>query len=152
MKRKERQQKLHDSLINILYALSSSSSPSPPPPPPSQSSHQTKFDDETLNIAREIINSDTHHINTDELEEEKEEERSEEDGELGSQKLTRAQRKRLRKKKLKEAASHRRHIIGPQLPVDQMGGDRIDGEVSDGSEHGHEDGCMEGVRRNAAEI
>nr|KAJ0187930.1 hypothetical protein LSAT_V11C900456630 [Lactuca sativa] len=36
--------------------------------------------------------------------------------ELGSQKLTRAQRKRLRTKKLKEAASHRRQIIGLELP------------------------------------
>lgn len=42
----------------------------------------------------------------------------EDDGEddCGSQKLTRAQRKRLRKKKLKEDVSRRRQIIGPLLP------------------------------------
>lgn len=34
----------------------------------------------------------------------------------GSQKLTRAQRKRLRRKKLKEHACRRRKIIGPLLP------------------------------------
>lgn len=59
---------------------------------------------------------------------------SDEHDELGFQKLTRAQRKRLRRKKLKEAASHRRQIIGPQLLND----DQIDG-------------CSEVVRRNAAE-
>lgn len=32
------------------------------------------------------------------------------------EKLTRAQRKRIRKRKLKEAASSRRKIIGPLLP------------------------------------
>ncbi|KAI3808512.1 hypothetical protein L1987_24463 [Smallanthus sonchifolius] len=83
MKRKERQQKFHDSLVNMLYA--------PPLPPP----HQNQFDDQTLNFAREIVNSDSHHINTDELEEEDEtnlSSSSEEQGELGFQKLTRAQR------------------------------------------------------------
>ena len=53
---------------------------------------------------------------------------SEDDDELGSQKLTRAQRKRLRTKKLKEAASHRRQIIGPELPP--TGDDQIDDEVN----------------------
>lgn len=38
------------------------------------------------------------------------------DGERGPEKLTRAQRKRLRKKKLKEDASRRVKIIGPLLP------------------------------------
>ncbi|KAI3704614.1 hypothetical protein L1987_74839 [Smallanthus sonchifolius] len=134
MKRKERQQKFHDSLLNMLYA--------PPLPPP----HHNQFDDQTLNFAREIVNSDSHHINTDELEEEDETNlsaSSEEQGELGFQKLTRAQRKRLRKQKLKEAASRRRQIIGPQLPP----GDQIDGGVSAVAEHQH----PEGVRRNAAE-
>ena len=38
-------------------------------------------------------------------------------GERGSHKLTRAQRKRLRKKKLKIDASRRGQIIGPLLPA-----------------------------------
>ncbi|KAK4584909.1 hypothetical protein RGQ29_022540 [Quercus rubra] len=38
------------------------------------------------------------------------------DSESGTQKLTRAQRKRLRKKKLKEDASRRGKMIGPLLP------------------------------------
>ena len=53
-------------------------------------------------------------------------------GESGTQKLTRAQRKRLRKKKLKEDASRRGKIIGPLLPSSND-----DGDV--------------GVRQNAAE-
>lgn len=68
---------------------------------------------------------------TDEL---KEEEDDDDEGELGFEKLTRAQRKRLRKKKLKEAASNRREIIGPQLPG-----------------QGEDDQQSESVRRNAAE-
>ncbi|MFS7955606.1 hypothetical protein Hanom_Chr07g00644581 [Helianthus anomalus] len=142
MKRKDRQQKLHNSLINMLY-----------PPPSSSPHHNEQLDTQTLNLAREIINSESHPINTDELEEEEEEEeeeeRSEGEGELGFEKLTRAQRKRLRKKKLKEAASQRRQIIGPQLNPDHTGGDRIDGEVSGVRELEHE--RLEGVRRNAAE-
>lgn len=56
------------------------------------------------------------------------------DGEKGgSGRLTRAQRKRLRKKKLKEAAPQRRKIIGPLLP-----GSSDDGNVA------------ESVRQNAA--
>ncbi|KAK1291688.1 hypothetical protein QJS10_CPB17g02600 [Acorus calamus] len=49
--------------------------------------------------------------------EEPEKEKSYGEGsECGLQKLTRAQRKRLRKRKLKESASVRRKIIGPLLP------------------------------------
>ena len=58
------------------------------------------------------------------------------DSESGTQKLTRAQRKRLRKKKHKEDASRRGKIIGPLLPSTK--------EVGDG-------GCTGGVRRIAAE-
>ncbi|XP_034690028.1 uncharacterized protein LOC117917761 isoform X1 [Vitis riparia] len=50
---------------------------------------------------------------------------SDEDDECAPQKLTRAQRKRLRQKKLKETASYRRKIIGPQLPS-PSGGDLED--------------------------
>ncbi|KAL4577520.1 hypothetical protein LXL04_013629 [Taraxacum kok-saghyz] len=139
MKRKDRQQKFHDSLVNMLYT--------PPSPPP----NENKFDQNTLELAREIANSDHHRIsgfNTDELEGEEDTKfsaSSEEEDELGSEKLTRAQRKRLRKKKLKAAASHRRQIIGPELPP--TGGDRVDGEGNDVHEHQH----SEGVRRNATE-
>ncbi|PWA37167.1 hypothetical protein CTI12_AA593030 [Artemisia annua] len=107
MKRKEKQEKFHNSLINLLYAPPS---PSPSPSPPDQ------FHDQTLNLAREIVNSNHHPPITFE-------------------KLTRAQRKRLRKKKLKEAACNRREIIGPELPPGK----------------GEDDQQPEGVRRNAAE-
>ena len=59
------------------------------------------------------------------------------DSESGQQKLTRAQRKRLRKKKLKEDASRRGNIIGPLLPSEGEAGD-VETEPPD-------------VRRNAAE-
>ncbi|XP_023751859.1 uncharacterized protein LOC111900218 [Lactuca sativa] len=134
MKRKEIQRKLHDSLINMLYT--------PPSPPP----HENKYDQQTHDLAREIANSDHHRINTDELEREAETNfsvSSEEDDELGSEKLTRAQRKRLRRKKLKEAASHRRQIIGPELPP--TGDDQINDEVSNVHQQ------SEGVRRNVTE-
>nr|XP_043635002.1 uncharacterized protein LOC122606103 [Erigeron canadensis] len=127
-KKKEKQQKLHDNLINILY----------PPPSP-----HTQFDDQTLDFAREIVDSGHHHqINTtDEFEEENnkrgELESSENEEEEGFRKLTRAQRKRLRKKKLKETGGlKRRPIIGPVLPGD----DKLDND-----QH------PEGVRRNASE-
>ncbi|GJS03328.1 hypothetical protein Tco_0319836 [Tanacetum coccineum] len=73
--------------------------------------------------------------NTDELKEEEEYDDHGDEGELGGfEKLTRAQRKRLRKQKLKEAASHRREIIGPQLPG-----------------KGDDDQQSEGARQNAAQ-
>lgn len=56
-------------------------------------------------------------------------------GNDGSVKLTRAQRKRLRKKKLKEAASQRRKIIGPLLL----------GSTDEGSEN-----VSESVRKNVS--
>ncbi|KAA8531551.1 hypothetical protein F0562_006260 [Nyssa sinensis] len=49
------------------------------------------------------------------------------EGECGPQKLTRAQRKRLRKKKLKEEASRRRKVIGPLLPTASDDGKGDDG-------------------------
>lgn len=68
-------------------------------------------------------------------------EREDEGG--GTQKLTRAQRKRLRKKKLKQAASQpRRKIIGPLLPTSttacEGGGDAVEN-------------AAQGVGQNAAE-
>ncbi|KAE9449593.1 hypothetical protein C3L33_18512, partial [Rhododendron williamsianum] len=63
---------------------------------------------------------------------------SDDEGECGPQKLTRAQRKRIRKKKVREAASRRRKLIGPVLPGDDDGS----GDLSNESQ---------GVVRNAAE-
>lgn len=125
MKRKEKQEKFHNSLINLLYA----------PPSPSSPPDHNQFNDQTLNLAREIVNSNHHPINIDELKKEEDDADDDDDSELGFEKLTRAQRKRLRKKKLKEAACNRREIIGPELPPGK----------------GDDDQQSEGVRRNAAE-
>lgn len=60
--------------------------------------------------------------------------------------MTRAQRKRLRKRKLKEAATQRRKIIGPLFPPGLNDG-------VDGSHGSAEDACNvadEGVRENTA--
>lgn len=60
------------------------------------------------------------------------------------QKFTRAQRKRLRKSKLKEAALQRRKIIGPLLPAsnEEIDPNHVGVEVVNN--------CVEGVRQNAA--
>ncbi|CAN1191344.1 hypothetical protein LINPERHAP2_LOCUS40995 [Linum perenne] len=57
------------------------------------------------------------------------------DSDGGSKKLTRAQRKRLRKKKIKEDACRRKGMIGPLLPAAEEA----------------EAECTPGVRRNAEE-
>lgn len=64
-------------------------------------------------------------------------------GESEGQKLTRAQRKRLRKKKIKEEVSRRRGIIGPLLPEIN---NEENGEFWDRS-----GGRSQGVRQNADE-
>lgn len=88
MQRKEKRRKLHEALLNMLY-------PSPPP---------NQLPPETRNVKIES-EEDTSSSSS-----------SDEQGESGSQKLTRAQRKRLRKKKFNEASSLRRKFIGPLLP------------------------------------
>lgn len=78
---------------------------------------------------------------TDEFEKEEEERglsEENDDGELGFQKLTRAQRKRFRKKKLKQAVSERRNIIGPELPDHSEGVRRNASERPEtGNDHNH---------------
>ncbi|KAG5528379.1 hypothetical protein RHGRI_029150 [Rhododendron griersonianum] len=80
----------------------------------------------------------THTLSTDEFGKSGCSSSSDDEGECGPQKLTRAQRKRIRKKKVREAASRRRKLIGPVLPGDDDGS----GDLSNESQ---------GVVRNAAE-
>ncbi|KAL6952481.1 hypothetical protein U1Q18_050628 [Sarracenia purpurea var. burkii] len=107
MENEERRRKFHESLLNMLY------------PPPSSPPHitQGRDEEERVNLLRDCLNVD--HIS----EESGSSSSSDDDeGECGSQKLTRAQRKRLRKRKLKRASSHRRKIIGPLLPTNSDDG------------------------------
>lgn len=60
----------------------------------------------------------------------------------GDGKLTRAQRKRLRKRKLKEANSRRRKIIGPLLPASE---DDTDGNANDVSNAPEQNAAANGL-------
>ncbi|KAJ9670454.1 hypothetical protein PVL29_026782 [Vitis rotundifolia] len=109
MRRDERRRGFHDALLKMLY-------PSPPPP------SQQEDGDKLLDISPKGLD-DVDPV-PDDLKENSSS-ASDEDDECAPQKLTRAQRKRLRQKKLKETASCRRKIIGPQLPS-PSGGDLED--------------------------
>ncbi|KAK1317918.1 hypothetical protein QJS10_CPA05g01607 [Acorus calamus] len=69
--------------------------------------------DETAEETLGALDPEFHLVDAEEPEKEKS---YGEGSECGLQKLTRAQRKRLRKRKLKESASVRRKIIGPLVP------------------------------------
>ncbi|MCE3215737.1 hypothetical protein HAX54_003311 [Datura stramonium] len=105
MKRGEKRQRLHEGLLRMLYP--------PPPSPPSQEEN----DDEPFQILGQGLN-------LDQIPGEQEDDRgstSSDDRESDHrpEKLTRAQRKRIRRNKLKEAASRRQNIIGPLLPTEE---------------------------------
>ncbi|XP_065873058.1 uncharacterized protein [Euphorbia lathyris] len=123
MRREEKRRKFHDSLLNTLY---------PPRPQP-----QSKADDETPNNTTFDVNliPDDYGLRTSSTSSS-----DNEDGEseCAQQKLTRSQRKRLRKQKLKEDVSRRKQVIGPLLPSPSDGG--IAGEQ-----------CSPPVRQNADE-
>ncbi|KAA8535560.1 hypothetical protein F0562_030554 [Nyssa sinensis] len=68
-------------------------------------------------------------LDADELEENNSSSLGDGEGECGPQKLTRAQRKRLRKKKLKEEALRCRKVIGPLLPTVSDDGKGDDGFI-----------------------
>ncbi|XP_019182977.1 PREDICTED: uncharacterized protein LOC109177932 isoform X2 [Ipomoea nil] len=105
MKRKEeKRRKLHEGLLKMLY------------PSPSSPSHQRESSEEAdENTHSEGLDLD---LVPDEYENERSSSSSASDDHEGGcepQKLTRAQRKRIRRKKMKEAASRRQNIIGPLL-------------------------------------
>ncbi|XP_024028350.1 uncharacterized protein LOC21396204 isoform X3 [Morus notabilis] len=97
-RRQEKRRKFNEAVINMLY----------PPPPP-----QARAADLAVNNFDQDFDSD---LVSDSFEESSSS-TSGDDGESESRKLTRAQRKRLRRKKLKTDASRRGKIIGPLLPA-----------------------------------
>nr|GLL26419.1 uncharacterized protein LOC109177932 isoform X2 [Ipomoea trifida] len=103
-RREEKRRKFHEGLLKMLY------------PSPSSPSHQRESSGEAENTHSEGLDLD---LVPDEYENERSSSSSsasDHEGGCEPQKLTRAQRKRIRRKKMKEAASRRQKIIGPLLP------------------------------------
>ncbi|GMJ04005.1 hypothetical protein like AT5G67640 [Hibiscus trionum] len=129
MRREEKRKRFHEAVLKTLYP--------PPSPPESEEEEENKqviTSESALNFGLE---------NPDDFEESKSSSPKTDDEDDGiqaeTQKLSRSQRKRLRKKKLKEHASRRGKIIGPLLPPSQCDG------------VGPLQGEPEGVRQNAPE-
>ncbi|GAB2282723.1 hypothetical protein Dimus_017262 [Dionaea muscipula] len=140
MRRQETRRKFHDAIVNMLYTR---------PPSP----HRPQQDDSNpVAAASTTTFSSNFDVNSIPDPEDRVESRissssssssSEDDDRGGSRKLTRAQRKRIRRKKLKEADTGRRTLlIGPLLPSTKIeGGDQCSVMISE----------PDGVRQNAAE-
>ncbi|XP_069150705.1 uncharacterized protein [Solanum lycopersicum] len=127
MKREEKRQKLHERLLRMLY-----------PPPPSPPSQEENDDDEPFDILQQGDQI------PDELEEDRGSSSSgDQETNHGPDKLTRAQRKRIRRKKLKEASSRRQNIIGPLLPTEESDLEGVNVSTPDEE--------PQGVRQNANE-
>ncbi|KAJ0040667.1 hypothetical protein Pint_27866 [Pistacia integerrima] len=109
MRREEKRRKFHEAVLNTLY---------PPPSPPQAVDEEEKpghpledFDVELINLD-DFVRTGSSSDGGDDVDD-----NNGEGGECEPQKLSRAQRKRLHKKKLKEDASRRSKIIGPLLPT-----------------------------------
>ncbi|KAK4584881.1 hypothetical protein RGQ29_022526 [Quercus rubra] len=120
MNREQKRRRFNEALVNMLY-------PQPSPPPPEEEEKPVKLLEEEFAVDLTSDDLEKSSCSASDVND---------DSESGQQKLTRAQRKRLRKKKLKEDASRRGKMIGPLLPSTKEVGD---------------DGCTGGVRQNAAE-
>ncbi|XP_010316026.1 uncharacterized protein [Solanum lycopersicum] len=133
MKREEKRQKLHERLLRMLY-----------PPPPSPPSQEENDDDEPFDILQQGDQIPGFLANMDELEEDRGSSSSgDQETNHGPDKLTRAQRKRIRRKKLKEASSRRQNIIGPLLPTEESDLEGVNVSTPDEE--------PQGVRQNANE-
>ncbi|KAH9663956.1 hypothetical protein KPL70_019852 [Citrus sinensis] len=114
MGREEKRRTFHEAVVRTLY-------PSPPSSPPQEDQDNEPADklDEDFDVA--LINPDDYLRSSASNNEHDNDDDEGEVTECGPEKLTRAQRKRLRKKKLKEDARRRRNIIGPLLPTTRDG-------------------------------
>ncbi|ESQ31257.1 hypothetical protein EUTSA_v10005075mg [Eutrema salsugineum] len=134
-RREEKRRKLHEALLQTLYPPSSPSSLSSSPSP-------TEFDDEPFDVT--LINPEDYvKIDSSNHGDENENEGESETAE----KPSRAQRKRIRKKMLKEEAGRRRKVIGPLLPTD-ITQTRDAGRSNRAQE---EESCLQPARLNAQE-
>ncbi|KAM7263821.1 hypothetical protein ACFE04_001504 [Oxalis oulophora] len=96
MRRQEKRRKLHEAIVNTLY-----------PPPLSPPSQEDEFNVPRVDFDVESINPDDKSSSSSSSHEEESESKPS---------LTRAQRKKLRKKIIKEDNARRRNVIGPLLP------------------------------------
>ncbi|XP_030455867.2 uncharacterized protein LOC115676962 [Syzygium oleosum] len=138
MRREEKKRKFHEAVLNMLYPPP----PSPPSPPHAEGGDGAqgaasgglrgdRFPDEA---GDDVGGSRASDVDPDG-----------DGGGCGDQKLTRAQRKRIRRKKLREETARRRKIVGPLLPPGGGGGCSAE---EDGPGDVEEEGAP-GVRRNA---
>ncbi|CAH8280963.1 unnamed protein product [Arabidopsis lyrata] len=129
-RREEKRREFHEALLQTLY----------PPPPSSPPSPVEVVDDEPFDVT--LINPEdylkidsSNHGDVNEI--------GDESG--IAEKPSRAKRKRLRKKMLKEEAARRKKVIGPLLPTEMLqthdgirvgdaGGSNFEEEDSDGDE------------------
>ncbi|XP_009150680.1 uncharacterized protein LOC103874032 [Brassica rapa] len=129
-RREEKRRKLHEALLETLYPPSSPSSPSSSPSP-------VGFDDEPFDVTlinpEDYVKIDSSNHGDDD-----------ENGDESETKPSRAQRKRIRMKMLKEEAARRRKVIGPLLPTEMI-------ETREDSNGGEEASCVQPARLNASE-
>lgn len=141
MRREEKKRKFHEAVLNMLY----------PPPPSPPSPPQTEDGDGAHGAAASGGGGLRGHGFPDEVGDgvggssASDVDRDGGGGECGEQKLTRAQRKRTRKKKLKEEIARRGKIVGPLLPSSGDGGC----STKEDDRGGLEEDELPGVRRNA---
>ncbi|KAF7809943.1 pre-mRNA-splicing ATP-dependent RNA helicase prp28 [Senna tora] len=104
MEREERKRKFNEAIVNMLY-----------PPPPSQPEQESKPVQAASDAIPDTLLEDSGSASSSGDEEQESE---------PDQKLTRAQRKKIRKKKLKEEAVRRGELIGPLLPLNRTNTDQ----------------------------
>ncbi|XWS45122.1 hypothetical protein CRYUN_Cryun15aG0109900 [Craigia yunnanensis] len=112
MRREEKRKRFHEAVLKTLY------------PPSSPSESEEEEEKKAVITSERAVNLGLE--NPDDFEEGKSSSSSSDEEDDGSQaetqKLSRAQRKRLRNKKLKEDAFRRGNIIGPLLPLSEDDG------------------------------
>ncbi|CAH2043267.1 unnamed protein product [Thlaspi arvense] len=136
-RREEKRRKLHEALLQTLYPPSSPPSPSSSPSP-AEVADDDPFDVTLIN-PEDYVNIDTSNHDDDS---------DNGDDSETAEKPGRAQRKRLRKKMLKEEAARRRKVIGPLLPAEMI--QARDSRVADGDGEA-EASCLQPARQNAPE-
>ncbi|KAL1316118.1 hypothetical protein HN51_068364 [Arachis hypogaea] len=111
MKPEERKRRFNEAIVNILYP----SSPEPEPEPEPEPSHQP-IQQDLKPVYAFTQRSPSHAISGSSDDYDNASTSGDEEHDSGTVKLTRAQRKKIRKKKLKEDAIRRGNLIGPLLP------------------------------------
>ncbi|XP_007047572.2 PREDICTED: uncharacterized protein LOC18611310 [Theobroma cacao] len=112
MRREEKRKKFHEAVLKTLY---------PPPSPPDSEGEEEEgkkpgiISERTVTL--ELENPDDFGENGSSTSDDEDD-----GGQSETLKLSRAQRKRLRKKRLKEDAFRRGKIIGPLLPLSERDG------------------------------